>query len=99
MAREFGLQGIHVAYIIIYGEIETNGFRNCFPRPTPKKRKSGFLILKKSQKPTGSFIFRNAVPGPRKWISDPGWSISDFILKLFLYKNLFIIPALSFLTV
>jgi NAD(P)-dependent dehydrogenase (short-subunit alcohol dehydrogenase family) len=99
LAREFGPQGIHVAHIIIDGAIDTEWIQELFPETYAKKEEGGFLILKKSQKPIGSFTSRNAVPGPRKWTSDPGWSISDFILKLFLYKNLFIIPALNFLTV
>ena len=77
MAREFGPLGIHVAHVIIDGAIDTNGSRNSFQRPMPRKKMTESSTLRKLRKSIGSFISRNGVHGPRKWTSVPGWKRSD----------------------
>ena len=77
MAREFGPLGIHVAHVIIDGAIDTEWTKELFQKPMPRKKMTESSTLRKLRKSIGSSISRNAVHGPMKWISVPGWNRSD----------------------
>ena len=87
MAREFGPWESMLPMSSSMEQSIPNGSRNSFQRPMPRKKMTESSILRTLRKSIGSSISRNAVHGPRKWTSVPGWKLlitssGPFFLKL-----------------
>ena len=78
------------------GQSIPNGSRNSFQRPMPRKKMTESSTLRKLRKSIGNSISRNAVHGPRKWTSVPGWNPSDHQLGS-LFSITFPFHSLQFL--
>ena len=96
MAREFGPLGIHVAHVIIDGAIDTEWIKELFPETYAKKKITESSTLRTLRKSIDNSISRNAVHGPRKWTSVPGWNLSDHRFGA-LFSRTFPFHSLQFL--